>query len=67
MPFLNKITGQQGQTATDPVAQLGGYEKLTKRKYGKQNDYADQDLYNLKEHFRIVNKGFQTLKTGRTH
>jgi hypothetical protein len=68
MTSLNKSTGQQGATARDPVAALGGFEKVLKRKIpSAQGDAQDQDLYNVKEHFRIVNKGFQTLKQGRTH
>jgi hypothetical protein len=68
MTSLNRSTGQQGKTAGDPVAALGGYEKLTKRKIPSAvGDAQDQDLYNVKEHFRIVNKGFQTLRQGRTH
>jgi hypothetical protein len=67
MPSLNKSTGQQGATAPDPVAQLGGFEKVLKRKTTQKNDYADQDLLNFKEHFRCVNQGFKQLKQGRSH
>ena len=48
---------------------LGGLEKITKRKFGQGtvNDKQDQDLNNIKEHFRIVNLGFKQLRQGRTH
>ena len=67
MPSLNRRTGQLGQNTPDQVAQLGGLEKILKRKTAASGDYADQDLYNIKEHFRIVNKGFSALKQGRSH
>jgi len=68
MTSLNKSTGQQGATARDPVAALGGFEKLTKRKIPSAiGDAQDQDLYNVKEHFRCMNKGFAQLRQGRTH
>lgn len=67
MTSLNKSTGQQGQTARDPVAALGGFEKVLKRKHGYNSDFQDQDLNNIKEHMRVVKMGFNQLKQGRTH
>ena len=67
MTSLDMRTGQKGKTAGDPVAALGGLEALTKRKIGRATDFQDQDLYNIKEHFRICNKGFAQLRQGRTH
>jgi hypothetical protein len=67
MPSLNKSTGQQGASAPDPVMLLGGLEKILKRKTSYSTDYQNQELYNLKEHFRTVNQGFAQLRQGRTH
>lgn len=51
----------------DPVAALGGLEKIAKRKVSQSTDYQNQELYNIKEHFRITNAGFRQLRQGRTH
>lgn len=51
----------------DPAALAGGLEKILKRKSGRASDFQDQDLYNMKEHFRLMNKGFAQLRQGRTH
>jgi hypothetical protein len=67
MVSYNRQTGQVGQASRDMVAQLGGLEKILKRKTAPSGDFQDQDLLNIKEHFRIVNQGFAQLKTGRTH
>jgi len=67
MVSLNRRTGQVGQATPDPVVQLGGLEKILKRKTAPASDFQDQDLYNIKEHFRIVQKGFDQLRIGRSH
>ena len=69
MTSLDKSTGQKGKTAMDPVMAMGGLEKILKRKLGQGtvNDKQDQDLNNIKEHFRCMNQGFKQLRQGRTH
>ena len=68
MPIVNRNTGRQGSDWTpEPAKQLGGLEQIAKRKTGKFNDYQDQELLNIKEHFRCMNQGFKQLRQGRTH
>lgn len=62
MVYLNRRTGQIGQYTPNPVPNLEAYEALVKRKVGRSNDFQDQDLYNIKEHFRLMRKGFAQLR-----